>query len=78
MNWRPISDDAKDGKAILVMGGVYRGLPFPARFDPHELFQERPWLNLLSFNRLYDHCVTHWMPMPEPPETPNAPGTGRS
>lgn len=66
-DWQPIETAPKDGTNFLAIGGIYHGLPFVARWEP-SFYSDQPWKLPLSASRVYEHCLTHWMPLPEPPE----------
>ena len=70
VGWQPIETAPKDGTRIFLVGGVYGGLPFVGVWDAHELCPDRPWLNAISFTRLYEHVPTHWRPLPAAPTVP--------
>lgn len=70
--WQGISDEAKDGRNWLALGGVWHGLPFVVQWQPRSSADSMPWYCPLSASRLYEHVVTHVQPLPTPPtESPS-------
>jgi hypothetical protein len=63
--WKTIDTAPKDGTVILLMGGVYHGLPFPGRWDKSEFAPDRPWYSIINQSRLYEHCATAWCHVPQ-------------
>lgn len=63
-----ISTAFKDGTPFLAYGaGIYHGIPFVACWHPSEFYIDRPWFALVGQHRVYEHVITHGMPLPEPP-----------
>lgn len=63
--WRTIETAPKDGTIILLVGGVYGGLPFPGKWDRSEFVSPvARWFSSISKGHLYNHVPTHWRPLP--------------
>lgn len=66
--WQPIETAPKDGTKILLIGGCYHGMPFAGCWELSPYSPDLPWKNLINDHRLYEHCATHWQPLPSPPK----------
>lgn len=66
MSWQPIETAPKDGTRIMLVGGVYHGVPFAGYWDPSP-YTPRPWTTVVGRHPLEEHCPTHWMPLLAPP-----------
>ena len=77
--WRDIASAPKDGSFILLIGGVYGGLPFVGRWLITEFCPAgMPWVSCTTGSRLYEHVPTHWMPLPDSPSLTRTPPHDRS
>lgn len=70
--WQPIETAPRDGTTILLVGGVYGGLPFPGKWDSSEFVSPvARWFSSISKGHLYNHVPTHWRPLyATPPSSP--------
>ena len=74
MKWQPIETAPKDGTRVDLWLRVHaspRSFGFSDAFRvPEGYFQDGVWGHSQggSFRELYQPYITHWMPLPEPPE----------
>ena len=72
MNWQPIETAPRDGTAILVYcGGVCEREMVVVRYE--DTSSEGPfgkfcWKELSGQGGWAEKCVTHWVPLPDPPK----------
>jgi hypothetical protein len=70
--WQPMQTAPRDGTVIILCGGAYGGYPFSGKWELGPFANtDRPWLNVITGSRLYEHAMQMWMPVP--PSDP-APG----
>ncbi len=60
MKWQPIETSPKDGTTVLAWR-KHAGIPFFIRYN-----YQYEWFEDDNRNHVYD--LTHWMPLPPPPE----------
>jgi hypothetical protein len=70
--WQPIDTAPKDGTRIMLVGGVYHGFPFSGYWDFSPYSPDSPWTTVVGRHTLYEHCPTHWMPLPSAPKSEGA------
>lgn len=66
--WQPIETAPGNTPILAYSKGTYHGVPFVTELCPSDLFPDSPWRNVVTHVRLYRHAVTHWRPLPQPPE----------
>ncbi|MGX5719876.1 hypothetical protein [Shinella zoogloeoides] len=74
--WQPIETAPKDGTRILLVGGVFHDIPFAGYWNFSPYAPDRPWTTVVGRLTLYEHCPTHWMPLPSPPRTKEGESNG--
>lgn len=63
--WQDIRNAPRDGTVILLCGGAYGGHPFSGKWDLGSFEDaDRPWLNVITNSRLYEHVPNMWMEIP--------------
>lgn len=73
--WLPIDDRARNGEPWLVHGyGIHHGVPFVAQYQPSHHLPHEPWVKVIGGGRFYDHCLTHYQPVPVLPAAPEGEG----
>ena len=65
--WKLIESAPRDGTKILVCGKILHGDPFVAAYH-RGLYQDRDWLDMRTKTRPFNHALTHWQPLPKPPD----------
>jgi hypothetical protein len=67
--WQPIETAPRDGSLVLLQPCDHRELPFIGSWDHVGRFTTSPkmWLGY-TYGAMSEGDVTHWMPLPEPPE----------
>jgi hypothetical protein len=68
MEWQPIETAPKDGAEILATGYNY-GLMDSGRHRVITKYLDGEWADASNAFRDTFGYLTHWMPLPEPPET---------
>lgn len=66
MEWQPIETIPKDGTTVLVCGFGYKGY-FVA--DAQESRGKVLLFDPVADEFIHETQATHWMPLPEPPES---------
>lgn len=67
-DWQPISTAPKDKTPILAWFNGSRPEPIIVRYVGGLVW---PWASMGALNGEYhENYVTHWQPLPEPPEPP--------
>jgi hypothetical protein len=61
--WQPIETAPKDGSVILAWR-KHATIPMIVGFDP----SYGEWEDVYNYNGVHVYHITHWMPLPEPPE----------
>lgn len=63
--WLPMQTAPRDGTVILLSGGAYGGYPFSGKWEQGPFANtDRPWLNVITDSRLYEHVPKKWMAIP--------------
>jgi len=69
--WQDIRKAPRDGTIIILSGGAYGGNPFSGKWDLGPFADtDRPWLNVITDSRLYEHVPKMWMEIPGENPTP--------
>lgn len=69
--WRPIETAPRDGTRIMLWWGYFEPYMAPGRWNHVEGYDKvwEGWEDDTPHIPGNQECITHWMPLPEPPAT---------